>query len=117
MKRTYESIVVFDGSLPDETLTKEQEIIEKFLQTNAEFDKTDVWGKKTLAYVINRKKSGFYCQFIFNGEGDIFNKLNKLYKLNQKILRHITVLYEKKPEVATKVLEQKASNSDLEEGE
>ena len=71
MKRLYESVVVFDGSLPDETLTKEQEKIEKFLQKNAEFDKTNVWGKKNLAYEIKKKKTGYYCLFLFTGDGAV----------------------------------------------
>jgi len=116
MKRMYESVVIFDGSLPDETLTKEQEKIEKFLQANAEFDRTDVWGKKNLAYEIKKKKSGYYCLFLFKGDGEVCDKLHKSYKLNQKILRHMTVLYEKEPEISSEILERKRPHAEYEEG-
>ncbi len=117
MKRMYESVVIFDGSLPDETLTREQVKVEKFLQQNAEFERTDVWGKRTLAYEIKKKKSGYYCLFLFKGEGDIFEKLHNTYKLNQKILRHMTVLYEKEPEISKELLDRKSASNDSEEGE
>ncbi len=104
MKRMYEAVIIFDGSLPDETLAKEQEKIESFLKKNSEFEKTDVWGKKTLAYEINKKKSGYYCAFIFKGEGEICDTLKKSIKLNQNILRHLSVLYEKTPEISKEQL-------------
>ena len=104
MKRMYEAVIIFDGSLPDETIAKEQEKIESFLKENTEFEKTDVWGKKNLAYEINKKKSGYYCAFIFKGEGEICDTLKKSIKLNQNILRHLSVLYEKTPEISKEQL-------------
>ncbi len=105
MKRIYETVVIFDGSLPDETITKEQEKVENFLSKNAELEKIDVWGKKKLAYEIKKKKNGFYCLFIFKGKSDICRKINKFFKLNQKVLRHMTVLHEKIPELPEKIIE------------
>jgi small subunit ribosomal protein S6 len=104
MIRKYESAVIFDGSLPDDAIAQEQEKVERFIQKNAEFEKTEVWGKRKLAYDINRKKTGYYCFFIFKAEGNMADKLNKLYKLNSKILRTMTVLYEKVPEINPEVL-------------
>lgn len=115
MKRAYETTVIFDGSMSDEVIAKEQEKIEEFLKKNAEYEKTDVWGKKNLSYEINKKKNGFYCLFLFKGESDICEKLNKLFKLNQKILRHMTVLYEKMPEIPSKIVVPEAEID--EEGE
>ncbi len=104
MKRMYEAVIVFDGSLPDETLVAEQEKIESFLKKNAAFEKTEVWGKKTMAYEINKKKSGHYCAFIFNGEGDTCDALKKSIKLNQNVLRHLSVLYEETPEISKEIM-------------
>jgi small subunit ribosomal protein S6 len=98
MKREYESAVIFDGSLADDVLAQEQEKVEIYLQKNTEFTKTEVWGKRKLAYDINRKKTGFYCFFLFTADGNLADKLAKIYRLNPKVLRSLTVLYEKKPE-------------------
>lgn len=104
MKREYESVVIFDGSLPDEAILQEQAKIEDYLSKNTEFIKTEVWGKRKLAYEIDRKKSGFYCFFIYKAEGETIDKLSKYYRLNSKIIRTMTVLYEEVPQVKPEVL-------------
>ncbi len=116
MKRKYETVVIFDGSLPDETVTKEQADIEEFLKKESDYDKTDVWGKKSLAYEVKKKKTGFYTFFVYDGESDVPEKLEKLFKLNQRIIRHMTVLYEEKPEIAPELLKRKVDD-DSEKGD
>ncbi|MDO5576387.1 MAG: 30S ribosomal protein S6 [Fibrobacter sp.] len=93
MKRPYETVVVFDGTLPDDVLQKEQKLLEDFLkQNNADFEKVDVWGKRMLAYPVKKRKTGFYCMFLYEAEGDIAGSIDKYVKLNTAILRHLTVI-------------------------
>ena len=100
MKRPYETVIVFDGTLSDEVLQKEQARIEEQLKKIAVFEKTDVWGKRSLAYAIRKKKLGFYCLFLYEGEGSVVNAIEKPLKLNEKVLRYITVLRDMKNESA-----------------
>lgn len=93
-------MIVFDGTLSDDTLQKEQSQIEEFLKQNATFEKTDVWGKRSLAYAINKKKIGYYCLFLYEGEGTIVNGLEYHIKLNEQILRHQTVVRNVKNDTA-----------------
>jgi small subunit ribosomal protein S6 len=93
-------MVVFDGSLPDDVIQKEQKQIEELLKQNASFEKTDVWGKRVLAYTIRKKKTGVFCLFIFEGEGSAVIALDKYIKLNTNILRHLTVVRNLKNEAA-----------------
>jgi len=91
LKRPYESIVIFDGTLSDDTIIGESKKIEEFLAKNAAFESTAVWGKRHMAYIIKKKKTGVYHLFNYTGEGDIAGKLDKFLKLNEAVLRHITV--------------------------
>lgn len=100
MKRPYETVVVFDGTQNDDVLAREQGTIEEFLKKNAQFDKTLVWGKRQLAYEIRRKRLGCYCLFLYTGEGDVVSRLEASIRLNQNILRHLTVLHEDKARAA-----------------
>ena len=100
MKRPYESMIVFDGSLGDDVLHKEQAQIEEFLKQSAAFEKTDVWGKRGLAYSIKKKKIGYYCLFLYEGEGSVVAALEKHIKLNEKVLRYLTVVRDMKNEAA-----------------
>ena len=105
MKRKYETVVIFDGSLSDDAIEKEHRNVEEFLTENTDFEKTDVWGKKNLAYVINKKKSWNYYLYFYEAEGNISELLNKRFKLNRKILRQLTVLHEKVPDIKAKAVE------------
>lgn len=100
MKRPYETVIVFDGTLPDDVLQKEQARIEEQLKQIAVFEKTDVWGKRSLAYTIKKKKLGFYCLFLYEGEGTVVAALEKPLKLNEKVLRYLTVQRDMKNEAA-----------------
>jgi small subunit ribosomal protein S6 len=68
VKQKYETVVIFDGSLGDDTVQKESSAFEEFLKVNTEFEKTDVWGKRNLAYPIGKKKSGVYHCFNFQDQ-------------------------------------------------
>ena len=97
MKRPYESIVIFDGALSDDAISGESGKIESFLSKNAEFESTVVWGKRHLAYPIRKKKTGIYHMFLYKGEGNIAGKLEKFLKLNDAVLRHLSVVRVDRP--------------------
>lgn len=96
MKQSYETVMIFDGTLPDETIQKECTKLEEFIKLNAEFERVDVWGKRQLAYMINKKKTGIYLVYYFKAESkaDIANKIDKYLKLNETVIRHLTVVHE-----------------------
>jgi small subunit ribosomal protein S6 len=98
VKRPYETVIVFDGTLPDDVLQKEQSQIEEFLKQNATFIKTDVWGKRTLAYQVKKKKLGYYCLFLYEAEGSVISALERPLKLNERVLRYLSVVRDAKVE-------------------
>jgi small subunit ribosomal protein S6 len=98
VKRPYESMIVFDGTIPEDVLHKEQAHIEDFLKQSAVFERTDVWGKRGLAYPIRKKKIGYYCLFLYEGEGATITALERQLKLNEKVLRYLTVARDMKKE-------------------
>jgi small subunit ribosomal protein S6 len=99
--RPYETAVVIDGTLSDDAIQREQEQLEAFFKSNSsEFEKVDVWGKRPLAYTIRKKKTGHYAVFIYKAEGDIAAAFDKHVKLNEAVLRHLTVLRNLKNEAA-----------------
>ncbi len=101
-KRPYETMVVFDGTLSEDVLHKEQKQIEELISRYADFEKTDVWGKRTLAYPIRKKQTGYYCLFLYSGTGEVVNILDKHFKLSDTVLRYLTVVRNLKNEEARK---------------
>ncbi len=100
MKRPYETVVVFDGTLPDETVQKEQKALEDIINQNATMERIDSWGKKQLAYTIKKKKTGVYVVFNYEGDGTVVNALEKHMKLDENILRHMTCVRNVKNDIA-----------------
>ncbi len=92
MKRPYETVAIYDATLPDDTIQSEIGKLEEFLKKNTEFEQTVVMGKKYLAYPIRKKKTGIFCQYLYNGEGDVAGKVEKHLKLNEAVLRHLSVV-------------------------
>jgi len=91
MKRPYETCVLFDGTLSDEAVAKEQQAIEQLLTQDSELEKVEPWGRRTLAYEIRKKKTGVYFLFKYRSEGDVPARLDKRLKLNQNVLRFLTL--------------------------
>ena len=57
----YELAVIFNPTLDEESLKNEFESVKSLLERfNASIDKVDDWGKRRLAYEINKVNEGFY---------------------------------------------------------
>ncbi len=115
MKRPYETVVIYDATLPDDTIQSESGKLEEFLRKNAEFERTEVLGKKYLAYHIRKKKTGIYHVYVYKGEGDVAGKLEKFLKLNESVLRHLSVV--RNPNVTKPAKEAPAAAPVAAEGE
>jgi len=96
-KRHYESYIILDGNFEDSTI---EEIIKKYenlLNKNkVEIVNIDKIGRRRMAYQINRKQNGFYICYEFIAETDVIAKIERAYKLDENILRYLTVTLSKK---------------------
>ena len=90
----YETIVVFDGALPADSIEKERKKIEDLLTANGNLVNVDEWGKKFLAYEINKKTTGFYALFVYEYNGNAGKFIDDNFKFNENIIRHLTVVHE-----------------------
>ena len=68
----------------------------------------DRWGKKKLAYPIAKQQYGFYVHIQFEADGSVVEKLEREYKLNEGIIRYLTVRVDKKVLKLRKMEEEKA---------
>jgi len=108
----YESVVVFDGSLPAEAIAKEQLKLEELIKENGSLEKIDIWGKKELAYTIDKKKTGFYIFFQYEFSGDANELISGSVRYNEKVLRSMTVLHTGEPFIAKKTVDAAPEKDD-----
>ncbi len=91
--RFYETVVVFDAPLPDETVKAVVEKIKEIITSHGStVSKVDEWGKRKLAYMINKKTYGQYVCVEFQGAGETVKALTDFYHITEVILRHMTML-------------------------
>jgi small subunit ribosomal protein S6 len=54
--------------------------------------KVERWGKRRLAYLIGKQARGFYILIDYAGATDVVNELERNLKIDDKILKFMTVL-------------------------
>ena len=97
MTRDYELVYVFDSSLEEPQVT---ERLDKFhtLLTSAESPEPITaishWGKRTLAYAIAGKDTGYYVVVQFRTQPELLGELERAIKLEDSVMRYLIVLNE-----------------------
>ncbi|MBM7624324.1 30S ribosomal protein S6 [Sporohalobacter salinus] len=88
--REYETMFILNPDLEDDIT---EEIVENIKNTidesKGEISNIDKWGTKKLAYELDDHKAGYYTVINFNGKGETVDELERVYRLNDNILRFI----------------------------
>jgi small subunit ribosomal protein S6 len=109
---TYESAVIINAALDDEQIESIISRIKEFITNNGgDIREIENWGRKRLAYMINKSKIGYYAVFRFNAPTNIITKLERNYTLDEHILRYLTISLDRD---AVEFLEKKRSDSQTE---
>ena len=86
--RHYEMMIILDPSLEERTV---QPSLEQFLNVvttaGGTVDKVDVWGRRRLAYEIDKKSEGIYTVVDMTAEPDTVKELDRQLNLNEAVLR------------------------------
>ena len=90
--RLYETAFLIAPNIPEEEmedlLSKMKEVVSK---KKGKMLNVDNWGKKKLAYAINRFEEATYIFFLYEGTPDIPTELERRFKQTEAIIRYLTV--------------------------
>ena len=109
----YETLYIVDANIENKSLEKEMDDVGKALaKTKSKIINHRVWGKKRLAYAIQRQKYGSFIILQYAG-GDLgkMPDFDTWMKLNNSVLRHMTVALSEEPAVH---IEEEKSEQDNE---
>ncbi len=88
----YETICIVKTSVSDDELssliTKIRGVIEK---QGGDVLKVENWGKKKLAYEVRKEKKGTYVLQRFRGPGSVVAELERQYRVEDTIIKFLTV--------------------------
>lgn len=88
MTHQYELMVILNPEVDERQVAP---TLDKFLKviTNdgGSVDNVDVWGKRRLAYEIQKKNEGIYAVVSFTATSEATKELDRQLKLNEQIMR------------------------------
>jgi len=92
VKRNYEIYIIVDGNFDDAAIDGITTKYENFMKKNgAEILNIDKIGRRRLAYPIKKKVNGFYTCFEVMAPSDVVGKLEKNFRIDENILRHLAI--------------------------
>lgn len=95
--KNYELALVLYPTLGEEEkvaeLEKVKELITRF---GGEITNVDDWGKRKLAYEINKKTEGFYYFIQFNAETSLPAEVESRIRIMETVLRYLIVRLDEK---------------------
>ncbi|AYD41365.1 30S ribosomal protein S6 [Clostridium fermenticellae] len=90
--RKYETIFILDPSLDEENVKANVEKFKDVIQNGGgEIENVDLWGKRKLAYEINKVNEGFYTLINFSADTDLPKELDRVFRITDGVIRHIIV--------------------------
>ncbi|MGH3661132.1 MAG: 30S ribosomal protein S6 [Micromonosporaceae bacterium] len=86
--RHYEVMVILDPDLEERTVVPSLETYLNVIRTaGGSVEKLDVWGRRRLAYEIEKKSEGIYAVIDLQAEPAAVAELDRQLRLNESILR------------------------------
>lgn len=86
--RHYELMIILDPDLEERTVAPS---LDQFLSVvrngGGNVEKVDVWGRRRLAFQIDKKSDGIYAVIDLNAEPDVVKELDRQLNLNEAVLR------------------------------
>ncbi|HYA40200.1 MAG TPA: 30S ribosomal protein S6, partial [Syntrophobacteraceae bacterium] len=93
--RKYETFIISDPDLPDEINTALDGKIQSIVTSNqGEVLTYAPWGKRKLAYPIRKRTRGLYVLMEYTGGPQLVAELERNLRIDERILKFITVLLE-----------------------
>jgi small subunit ribosomal protein S6 len=90
--RPYELLVILD---PVRTEEQQKESIEKIQEVVTKYGgsttKVDVWGKRRLAYLMNKRREGYYVCFTIEADSTspVLSEVDRHCKFSDDVFRHL----------------------------
>ena len=86
--RTYEVMVILDPSLDERTVAPSLDTyLNVVRQDGGQVESVDVWGKRRLAYEIDKNAEGIYAVIDLKAEPATVKELDRQLTLNESVLR------------------------------
>jgi small subunit ribosomal protein S6 len=97
VKSIYELTVILNGALEEDAIQQVVDRTTEYITRNGgEISNTDHWGRKRLAYPINKKHTGYYVQYAMTAPPELAALLERYFHLEEHVIRFLNLRLEEK---------------------
>ncbi len=103
----YETIFVVSAKLGDDGNAALVERFKDRIARHGTVESVDEWGKRRLAYLINKEAEGYYTLINFESAPDFVAELDRRYQITDGILRSVIIKKDPRHEAAEKAAKER----------
>jgi small subunit ribosomal protein S6 len=108
-KRIYEVVFIINPEAGDDEVMRLNEAVQKIITSQGgSITRTEIMGRRQLAYEINHKKDGTYVLLEVEGSGAEIAELERRMRVNDQILRYMTIRVDEDRRRADKLKDRRA---------
>jgi small subunit ribosomal protein S6 len=97
IRRVYETTFIVNAAIEDSDIEAVISKVSGYIENNGgQIHEVNRWGRRRLAYPINKKYNGFYVHFVFESKPALLPILERFLVLEDTVLRHLTLILPKK---------------------
>jgi len=91
MNRSYEVMFIVRPDMVDEDLNKLISTLESSVTSAGGTAKSEIWGKRRLAYKVAKFNDGIFVLLIIEGAGAIVREVERRLRVTEQVIKFITV--------------------------
>ncbi len=90
----YETTFILEPGLDETKVNEEIERVTGWIKDlGGEVLEVQRWGKRRLAYEINKRRDGIYTLLLYQGPGPVVKEIERRMKLDEQVMRVLTVMH------------------------
>ena len=97
LKNAYETVFILSTTQGEDGTAALVQKFKELIEANGTIDSVDEWGKRRLAYPINKEVEGYYTLINFTSAPAFTAELDRIYKITDGVLRSLIIKKEIKP--------------------
>ena len=88
---SYETVFILSTKLGEDGIASLVQKFKDLIEANATLESVDEWGKRRLAYLINKEAEAYYVLYNFKSDAEFPAELDRIYKITDGILRSLII--------------------------
>ncbi len=87
----YETVMIVSLKNGEEGVQAMVERFKTLIEQNATLKNVDEWGKRKLAYLINKESEGYYVLFDFESTAEFPAELDRKFRITEGVMRSMII--------------------------